>query len=361
MTTQLKYVHIDSRERLRHETKGKFNVSLGHGFYDCSRVALKSLSIPNSFGNMHLKTLKWFEIVDSSAPGAPQRAYQAAIFEASIYEGEVEDYIDNAELQTLIQSAYEPSKVLTRYMINLDGSKGAGELITERRVFDGQTYTPDVVIQYDTDTYKFTITPTGQANRNHYFGLVDSENSIFKSMGFETVLMNSEGQVYEFLNAIQNNAFEPTFNNNTAKLDYLTYMKNIRSNKPNKFLKADHVSRHENHVREINLCSDVLSVDSYTTKKGLCRPTNILETIVNTSAKFSYLHHSANTLYYHKIDGLKNTFDIQLLDEDGKELTNLSCPDWKAVLIFETVEKIEYHKEAIKKYNNEGYRIGHPF
>jgi archaellum component FlaG (FlaF/FlaG flagellin family) len=244
----LKYVHIDSRERLRHETKGKFNVSLGHGFSDCSRVALKSLSIPNSFGNMHLKTMKWFEIVDSSAPGAPQRAYQAAIFEASIYEGEVEDYIDNGELQTLVQSAYEPSKVLTRYMVYADGSIGPGELITERRVFEGQTYTPTVAIQYDTNTYKFTITPTGQANRNHYFGLLVSENSIFQSMGYEFVLMNNRAQVSEFLNTIQNNAFQPTFNNNTAKLDYVTYMKNIRSNKLNKFLKADHVFMTRNMV-----------------------------------------------------------------------------------------------------------------
>ena len=48
----LKYVHVNSENKRAGETKSRITVQVPQGLENCSRIALKSFSIPNTFPNM---------------------------------------------------------------------------------------------------------------------------------------------------------------------------------------------------------------------------------------------------------------------------------------------------------------------
>jgi hypothetical protein len=50
---------------------------------------------------------------------------------------------------------------------------------------------------------------------------------------------------------------------------------------------------------------------------GILRKTDILESIVNNVPKLSYIHHSADTLYFHNLNRSDiNKFDLRLYEGD---------------------------------------------
>jgi hypothetical protein len=125
---------------------------------------------------------------------------------------------------------------------------------------------------------------------------------------------------------------------------------------------GEHASRHENHIGKINICSD-LAADSFITgENGTLRGTDILESVVNDVPKYSWIHHSANTLYFHDLNKADvHKFDIRLFgDDDIKTLDDEILPNWTAILVFEQNAEIEYHKDETEDYNKMGYALGHP-
>ena len=64
----------------------------------------------------------------------------------------------------------------------------------------------------------------------------------------------------------------------------------------------EHSSRHENHIGGMNLCSGLASDSFIMGDNGVLRNTDILESIVNNVPKYSYIHHSADTLYFHNLN-----------------------------------------------------------
>jgi hypothetical protein len=94
---------------------------------------------------------------------------------------------------------------------------------------------------------------------------------------------------------------------------------------------------------------------------GILRKTDILESIVNNVPKFPYIHHSADTLYFHTLKADVTKFDMRLYEgDDMKALVDEVLPDWSAVLVFEQNLEIEYHKEETARLNNYAYTVGHP-
>jgi len=123
-----------------------------------------------------------------------------------------------------------------------------------------------------------------------------------------------------------------------------------------------HASKHENHIGKINLCSDLASDSFIMGENGILRKTDVLESIVNNVPKFSYIHHSADTLYFHNLNRADVTkFDLRLYEgDDMAALVDEVLPDWNAVLVFEQNLEIEYHKEETARMNDYAYTVGHP-
>jgi len=95
---------------------------------------------------------------------------------------------------------------------------------------------------------------------------------------------------------------------------------------------------------------------------GTLRNTDILETIHNNVPKYSYIHHSADTLYFHNLNRSDvHKFDLRLYEgDDMKTLEDKVLPNWSAVLVFEQNLEIEYRKEDTNKMNEFAYTLGHP-
>ena len=97
-------------------------------------------------------------------------------------------------------------------------------------------------------------------------------------------------------------------------------------------------------------------------ENGILRKTDILESIVNNVPKFSYIHHAADTLYFHNLNRADVTkFDLRLYEgDDMKALVDEVLPDWNAVLVFEQNLETEYHKEDTARMKDYAYSLGHP-
>jgi len=74
----LKYVHVDTLNRKSGDTKSRMTVQVPQGLDNCSRVALKSFSIPNTFPNMLDTKNQWIEMVHVSERGS--KIWKSALF-----------------------------------------------------------------------------------------------------------------------------------------------------------------------------------------------------------------------------------------------------------------------------------------
>lgn len=105
----------------------------------------------------------------------------------------------------------------------------------------------------------------------------------------------------------------------------------------------------------------MLGQDGYVMREGRAIRTNILETIPNVSSKFSFLHHSNETLSFHDLKGsILTHFDLILLDENMNEFDPDGIDDWKAVIVFQEVQQIVKTQEEIQRFNDIAYALGHP-
>jgi hypothetical protein len=55
-----------------------------------------------------------------------------------------------------------------------------------------------------------------------------------------------------------------------------------------------------------------------------------------------------------------NYFDVQIRDHRGHLYPRSALADFVLVLMFETIEEMEYNKDEIIAYNSMAYRAGHP-
>jgi hypothetical protein len=315
---------------------------------------MKSFSIANTFPNMINKQLKYFELIDMGTDEVPD--WKGAIFTVDITDAP--NYLNNDDLSTYLGGKLNGH--ISRQRFSDEG--GLFESENSRLVDDAQDESSQIAVPYLDLSYKFQLlVSTNNNDRQHIFGLCRdddiSEESLWKNMGFEGVRILTIASVEINLSQLRDGLIVPEdfdqqgINAFTNRIDIIPYQP------------SSQIAVHENHLREINVCSNTLATDSCVTfANGHCVPTNILETVVNDVAKFSYLHHNANKLYFHKLNNKGvSRFDIQLLDTNYNVIEGITCADWKAVLIFEELEEIEYHAEDIERYNAEGYRRAHRY
>jgi hypothetical protein len=372
----MKYLHIDSSLRDESESKTNFTVHVPTTFKECTRVAVKSLSIPNTFPNMtpNIK-FRWVEIMNESQSTTPGQ-WIGALFEGNIttriIDGIVErvpSYIDNSRLQTLIQEVLKGGQhINTRISFKLINNViQFGESVMSNKVSNNpasQSYDVDYGVSYNTTDFKFRIDAKASLAKVHLFMpfMADSDEiSLWEQMGYhrEKIVTGVKLQtIFRELVSVNTKEFSRSFNDKTN-----LYIKEIRTIADNtqRVMEGDQCTTHENHIREINICSNVLASDSFVTLKGgQSVGTNILQTINNSASKFSYLHYMSDQLYYHKLSkNISNRFDIQLLDSNYNIIHPDQCPNFKIVLVFESKEEVEYDAAFLKNYARIGYNLAH--
>jgi len=371
-TQSLKYVHIDSINRRPGETKSRLTVQVPQGLENCSRVALKSFSIPNTFPNMINTKIEWIEMVQTVESG--NNKWKAALFTIKLDDlNPDQQYLDNLTLQSVLQTEFnnEANAFITKTDISDDGLA-----FTNSGQFSHQVGTENempITISYDTENFIFKISGKQNSATKHKFMILfddESDTSLWPTMGYDSQKLIKKNEISQFLSeSYQSLVNSPTaldYNNGNNLLLKDLYAKDMKdvSENTQKFrsIYAGHASKHDNHIGKINLCSDLASDSFIMGDNGILRKTNILESIVNNVPKFSYIHHAADTLYFHNLNRSDvSKFDLRLYEgDDMKQLVDEILPDWNAVLVFEQNLEIEYHKEETARLNDYAYTLGHP-
>lgn len=365
-------MYIDSRKRKTTDKKNNLTITIPQGLDNCSRIALKSFSIANTFPNMINKKLQWVEFLQTGT--LTNVVWKAAMFEINFDDlAEDQIYLDNLNLQLEIQTQFTNASGNKIIKTSIDESGNLGERSFVHQV-DNETIMP-ITITYNPDIYKFSMYGS-QESKHKIMVLFDDESngSVWESMGFDKDRLMKASDIPAFLEKLEiykdayNNQVNPIpgaelYNTNTTWTSqyYLRDMYNTAANTVAlRTIHATHASRHENDISEINICSD-LAECLITGNNGICQPTDILEKVVNNVPKYSYIHHHADTLYYHQLPKSNiNHFNIRLLNHNYQLIDDDLMPDWTAVIIFEQTHEIEYHKEDIIAYQDRAYQLGHP-
>ena len=178
----LKYVHIDSINRRAGETKSKVTVQVPQGLENCSRVALKSFSIPNTFPNMINKKIEWIEMVQTVESGSNK--WKAALFTIRLDDlNPDQQYIDNLTLQSVLQTKFnnEANAFIEKTDISEDGLAftNSGQL---SHTVGTETEMP-ITITYDSENFIFKISGKQNSATKHKFMILYDDESDARRKG----------------------------------------------------------------------------------------------------------------------------------------------------------------------------------
>jgi len=317
------------------------------------------------------KKIEWIEMIQTVDNGT--NTSKAALFTILLDNLDPnQQYLDNVNLQSVLQTKFtnEAQAFIRKTDISDDGlafTDGgySHQVATETAM--------PITITYDTENFIFRISGKQNSATKHKFMILyddESDQSLWPTMGYHNNKLIKKGETSEFLaEAYQSLVNSPTaldYNNYVNQLLKNVYGKDMRDITENtekiRSIYAGHASKHENHIGKINLCSDLASDSFIMGESGILRKTGILESIVNNVPKFSYIHHSVDTLYFHNLNRSDiNKFDLRLYEgDDMKALVDEVLPNWNAVLVFEQNLEIEYHKEDTARMNEYAYTVGHP-
>jgi hypothetical protein len=367
----LKYVHVDTLNRKAGETKSRITVHVPQGLENCSRVALKSFSIPNTFPNMVSKKIQWIEMIQTVGNGNP--IWKMALFTILMDDLDTDQtYLDNVNLQFELQTRFQNDGSVTIYKTEISENGLEFVDVGERTHNVNWEVEMPITIVYDKESFKFKLHGKQNSGTQHKFMILyddESDQSLWHHMGFQQEKLMTKGKFSEFLSQAYQ-SLETTTSakeyNTTNQLLKNVYGKDMRDVTENtlkiRYIYAGHASKHENHIGKINLCSDLASDSFIMGDNGTLRNTDILESIVNNVPKFSYIHYSADTLYFHNLNRADvHKFDLRLYESDDlKALVDEVLPNWSAVLVFEKNLEMEYHKEDTTRMNEFAYTLGHP-
>jgi len=121
-TSILKYVHVDSVNMRAGESKSRITVRVPQGLEGCSRIALKSFSIPNTFPNMINKKVEWIEMIQTVDNGT--NTWKTALFTIMLNDLDPnQQYLDNINLQSVLQTKFnnEGQAFIRKTNISADG------------------------------------------------------------------------------------------------------------------------------------------------------------------------------------------------------------------------------------------------
>lgn len=353
-----KYVVIDSSKENLNAVDAQFKVQIAHGIHNASRVAVKSFSMPNTIHNIYgdLAKVRFVEFYKPSA---------GAEWTHQIYNFVLDDaYTLTSDLITTIQNKFLNSSG-TEITRESDGSKTVKQR-NPQGVDYADTFTT-VTISHNTTSYLNTLTLNSGTQDKAFALLVSDQNdhTIWESLGFDKRGILKESQIEwakEKLNALADDA--------PATIQGGFYNYYLRGGKSsgsaeNRTIVAPRAGTHENHngiyISSKALGNDVLVGKAHDDNVMVAHSSDVLQFINNDVAKFSYLTYHTDVPMWNILTK-KNIFDfdIELRDHRNVLFPRSALPDFVLVLMFETVEEIEYNKDDIIAYNALGYRLGHP-
>ena len=351
------YLHVDSRHRTSGDNRGDFRVYVPQTLTNCSRVALKSFSIENSFSNLtgNYEILYWVEFYRSGAA----TDWSFKVFYIDLQGNGT--YIGNTALKDLLNEKFGEVSNIKEFQLNGDlhniGIADSNHKFATEAAMD-------IHFDFNETTFKYSILTSTATVHKLFAPFKLTDENLWTHMGFRSNDVMTVGNIPQMLSHL--NSFYGADYGGMEMDVYLINNYTIDSlsslSAPNRTLTADFASKLENHISELYVCSKELSNDALRTlNNGQTVITHILENVVNNVPKFSYLHKEINFPSYHRLPQ-KNiqSFSIQILDANFNTFDEKALPDFKLVLQFEQTLEIEYHKEMFQAYNLEGYKQGHP-
>jgi len=347
-----KYVILDSSKENHNAVQAKFNVQIPHGITNASRVCVKSFTMPNSYHNVYgdLTKVRFVEFYRPTAGG--NWVYE--IFNFTLPEG----YLETDDLITEIQTKFTNASgnEITR---ESDGAT------TVQHV--GHTDTPTTVtVSHNTSSYLNTLVFDSGAQHKAIGLLVEDQNkhTIWESLGFDKRRILKESDIVgirDLLNDLPSGAF-PSFLN----VDHVRGCSSTTaSSAQDRTLTSPHAGTHENQPG-LYIASKALGNDTMVGKSAedsvmVAHHSDVLQYINKTVGKYAHItYHSEVPMWNVLTKNYINSFDIEIRDHKGHLYPRSAIADFVLVLMFETVEEMEYNKDDLVAYNAMAYRVGHP-
>ena len=352
-----KYIVLDSSKENGNAVQAKFNVQVPHGITNASRVCVKSFSMPNVIHNVYgdFKKVRFVEFYRPTA--SANWVYD--VFNLSLPDG----YDETSDLVTSLQGKFT----------NTSGNEIIRESDgTATFTHAGQSDTATTVtLTHDTNSYKNTLVFDSGSQHKAIALLVEDQNTltIWESLGFkkEQILKVSEiAGMRDRLNALASDAGADVIANDVM-IGGLRFIRGgiTTSSIVHRTLVSPHAGTHENH-NGIYIASQMLGND---TMVGLAHSDNVmvahqsdvLQFINNDVPKYSYLTYHTDTPMWNVLTKKDiNYFDVEIRDHRGHLYPRSALADFLMVIMFETIEEMEYNKDDIIAYNAMAYKLGHP-
>ena len=352
-----KYVVLDSSKENNNAVTAKFNVQIPHGISNVTRCCVKSFSIPNVFHNVYggLKTVKFVEFYRPTA--SAQWIYEVFSFELP------EGYDETAALITTMQAKFSNASAseITR---ESDGSTNVQHV--------GQTDNPTTVtITHSESTFRNTLVFDSGSQHKAIALFCEDQNvhTIWESLGFSKhkIVKRSElNGIRDRLNQLPAGAGADLITNNAllGQLKFISGCVNT-SSIATRTLTSPHAGTHENsngiYISSKVLGNDTLIGHAHDDSVMVAHQSDVLQFINNEVPKYSYLtYHTDVPMWQILTTNYINHFDIEIRDHKGHLYPRSAIANFVLVLMFETVQEMEYNKDELQAYNALGYRLGHP-
>ena len=199
-TSSLKYVHVDSVNRRAGESKSRITVQVPQALENCSRIALKSFSIPNTFSNKINKKIEWIEMVQTVENG--NNIWKAALFTILLNDLDPnQQYLDNVNLQSVHQTKFtnEAQAFILKTEISDDGLAFTNSGQFSHSV--GSETAMPITITYDTENFIFKISgKQNVATKQKFMVLFDDESdqSLWPTMGYHNNKLIKKTKYHSF-------------------------------------------------------------------------------------------------------------------------------------------------------------------
>lgn len=348
-----KYVILDSSKENHNAVQAKFNVQIPHGITNASRVCVKSFSMPNSYHNVYgdLAKVRFVEFFRPTA-GAD---WVYEIFNFNLPQG----YFETGDLITEIQNKFTNTSG-TEITRESDGSTTVQHT--------GQADSPTTVtVSHSTSSYLNSLVFDSGGQHKAIGLLVEDQNqhTIWESLGFtkkDIVKVSDIPSIVEVLNDLPSGASPEVI-----KASFSTYIRGCLSSgsADSRTLTSPHAGTHENHPG-LYIASQALGNDTMVGKSAddsvmVAHNSDVIQYINKTVGKFAHItYHAEIPMWTVLTKNYINNFDIEIRDHKGHLFPRSAIADFVLVLMFETVEEMEYNKDDIVAYNAMGYRLGHP-
>ena len=360
-----KYVVIDSSKENHNAVTAKFNVQVPHGITNASRVCVKSFSMPNTIHNIY-GDLGKVRFVEFYRPSGTDWIYQIYQFNLDV------GYTETSSVITAIQNKFLNASG-TEIIRESDSSNTLKQINPSTGADYADTFTT-VTISTDSSTYLNTLTVSSGTQDKAFALLVESQNehTIWESLGFDKRGIMKESDIgLALLNlgtlpagvGATPELIESVFSTDPQKM----YVRGCKASgsTASRTISATHAGTHENH-NGIYIASKALGNDTLVSKAHddsvmVAHNSDVLQYLNNDVAKYAYLTYHTDVPMWNILTKKDiYNFDIEIRDHKGILYPRNAIADFVLVLMFETLEEIEYNKDEFIAYNQLGYRLGHP-